>query len=90
MSRELQDQEELQVPRYYFDLIDGKKVPDTAGQVLRDTGVAIRVADKLARDIYKIRPELRDRDYAISVRDEAGDEVHRADVAAVNASYGRD
>ncbi|OYU88823.1 MAG: hypothetical protein CFE29_14730 [Bradyrhizobiaceae bacterium PARB1] len=78
------------MPRYYFDLIDGKTVPDVAGQLLRDTGVAIRVADKLARDIYKIRPELRDKDYAISVRDEAGDEVHRADVAASDAMHERD
>lgn len=70
------------MPRYFFDLIDGKTVPDDAGQILRDNGLAIRVADKLARDIYKIRPELRDRDFAIVVRDEKGNEVHRADVVA--------
>lgn len=69
------------MPRFYFDLIDGKTVPDIAGQVLRDKLLATQVADKLARDVYMIRPELRDRDFAISVRDENGDEIHRAEVA---------
>jgi hypothetical protein len=78
------------MPRYYFDLTDGKKVPDMAGQMLRDKGVAARVADKLARDIYKIRPELRGKDYAISVRDETGEEVYRADVEAADAMHRRD
>jgi hypothetical protein len=63
--------------RYFFDLIDGKNIPDKAGQELRDEGAARRVADRLARDIYKIRPELRGDDYAISVRNENGDEIHR-------------
>lgn len=73
------------MPRFYFDLIDGKSVTDEAGQELRDTGAAMRVADKLARDIYKIRPELRGDDFAISVRDEAGDVVHRAEIEAARA-----
>jgi|AraplaDrversion2_2_1032049.scaffolds.fasta_scaffold56905_2 hypothetical protein len=72
------------MPRFYFDLIDGKKVPDVAGQLLRDEGAAVRVADKLARDIYKIRPELRGKDYSILVRDEDGEEVHRADIEAAD------
>jgi hypothetical protein len=63
--------------RYFFDLIDGKNIPDKAGQELRDEGAARRVGDRLARDIYKIRPELRGDDYAISVRNENGDEIHR-------------
>jgi hypothetical protein len=69
------------MPRFYFDLVDGKKVPDLAGQILRDRATAIRVADKLAHDLYKIRPELRGKDFTIRVRDEAGEEVHRADIA---------
>jgi hypothetical protein len=68
------------MPRYYFDLIDGKTVPDMAGQVLRDRLLATQIADKLAHDIYKIRPELRGENFAIVVRDEAGDEIHRASV----------
>jgi hypothetical protein len=72
------------MPRFYFDLIDGKTVPDEAGQILRDKTLAKQVADKLAGDIYKIRPELRDKDFVISVRDEGGDEVHRAEVANAN------
>lgn len=72
------------MPRFYFDLVDGKTVSDVAGQLLRNEVMASQVADKLARDIYKIRPELRGKDYAISVRDEAGDEIHRADVANID------
>jgi hypothetical protein len=72
------------MPRYYFDLIDGKTVPDVAGQVLRDRLLATQIADKLARDIYKIRPELRGENFAISVRNEAGDEIHRASVENVD------
>ncbi len=68
------------MPRFYFDLIDGKKVPDPAGQMLRDAGAATRVADKLARDIYKIRPELRGKDFSILVRGEDGEEVYRAEL----------
>jgi hypothetical protein len=70
------------MPRFYFDLIDGKTVPDEAGQILRDKLLAQQVADKLAGDIYKIRPELRGKDFVISVRNEDGDEVHRAEVAS--------
>jgi hypothetical protein len=70
------------MPRFYFDLIDGKKVPDPAGQMLRDEGAAARVADKLARDIYKIRPELRGKDFSILVRGEGGEEVYRAEIEA--------
>lgn len=74
------------MPRYYFDLIDGKNISDEVGQELRDKGAAMRVADKLARDVYKIRPELRGDDFAISVRNEQGDEVHRAVLEAVAQS----
>ena len=70
------------MPRFYFDLIDGKNVCDEAGQELQSESVARRVADKLARDIYKIRPELRGDHFAIKVRDAAGDEVHRARLTA--------
>lgn len=77
------------MPRFYFDLIDGKKIPDAAGQILRDRGAAIRVADKLAHDIYKIRPELRGKDFSILVRNEDGEEVHRADVEAADRAERR-
>jgi hypothetical protein len=70
------------MPRFIFDLIDGTTVCDETGQELRDEGAAKRVAEKLARDIYKIRPELRGDHFAIKVRDAAGDEVHRARLTA--------
>ncbi|MES2028690.1 MAG: hypothetical protein V4477_05890 [Pseudomonadota bacterium] len=68
------------MPRFYFDLVDGTTVPDTSGQVLRDQLLAAEVADKLAGDIYKVRPELRGKHFVISVRNEEGNEIHRADV----------
>lgn len=70
------------MPRYFFDLIDGKSVRDEVGQELRDDSAAKRVAEKLARDIYKIRPELRGNDFAICVRNATGEEVHRAGLEA--------
>lgn len=70
------------MPRYFFDLVDGKNVRDEAGQELRDVSAAKRVAERLARDIYKIRPELRGDHFAIKVRNADGDEVHRAGLTA--------
>ena len=70
------------MPRYYFDLVDGTTVPDASGQILRNELLAAEVADKLAGDIYKIRPELRGKHFAISVRNEEGEEIHRADVVS--------
>jgi len=70
------------MPRFYFDLIDGKNVRDEAGQELRDDNAAKRVAEKLARDIYKIRPELRGDHFAIKVRDASNAEIHRARLTA--------
>jgi len=61
----------------FFDLIDGKNIRDEVGQELPDDGAAMRVAEKLARDIYKIRPELRGDDFAICVREDDNREVHR-------------
>lgn len=78
------------MPRFFFDLVDGKRVPDPAGQVLRDPSAAVRVADKLAGDVYKIRPELRGKDFSIHVRDENGDEVHRADIVAADHAERRE
>ncbi len=66
------------MPKFFFDLVDGENVRDEIGQELRDEGAAKRVAEKLARDIYKIRPELRGDHFAIQVRNADDEEVHRA------------
>ncbi|QUS37998.1 hypothetical protein RPMA_03325 [Tardiphaga alba] len=70
------------MPRFFFDLVDGKNVSDETGQELRNEGAAKHVAEKLARDIYKIRPELRGNHFAIKVRNADGEEVHRAQLTA--------
>jgi hypothetical protein len=68
------------MPRYHFDLVDHKTVEDHGGQVLDDDITAADVADELARRVYKVRPELRNKGYSILVTDSEGQEVHRAPI----------
>ena len=66
------------MPRYHFDLVDHKTVEDHGGQILADDVTAADVADELARRLYEVRPELRNKGYSILVTDNEGQEVHRA------------
>jgi hypothetical protein len=66
------------MPRYHFDLVDHHTVEDHGGQILADDTTASDVADELAAQIFKVRPELRARGYSILVTDREGREVHRA------------
>jgi hypothetical protein len=38
------------------------------------------VADRLASEIYQVRPELRGKGYAICVTNADGEQVHRAPI----------
>jgi hypothetical protein len=69
------------MPRYYFDLIDHVSVEDHGGQVLTDDTAASRVADELARKVFEVRPELREKGYSIRVRDSKKHELYRAPIA---------
>ncbi len=68
------------MPRYHFDLVEHHTVEDHGGQILADDTIAEDVADELAARIYEVRPELRDKGYAILGTDAEGREVHRASI----------
>ena len=68
------------MPRYHFDLVDHKTVEDQGGQVLPDDVMASDVADRLAEDLYRLRPELHGKGYSILVTDTEGETVHKAPV----------
>jgi hypothetical protein len=68
------------MPRYHFDLIDSRTVADVGGRTLEDDIAAADAADNLAAELYKGRPELRGKDYAVLVTNADGEEVHRAPV----------
>jgi hypothetical protein len=51
--------------RYHFDLVDRKTTEDNGGQILADDVTACDVADRLAEELYQVRPELR-RDSVLS------------------------
>ena len=68
------------MPRYHFDLVDHKTVKDEGGQFLADDITACGVADRLAEELFQVRPELRGSGYSILVSNADGDEVHRAPV----------
>ena len=68
------------MPRYHFDLIGKQTVRDLAGRDLPDDMLASDIADRLANELYSVRPDLRRQHCSIVVTDEDGDEVHRAPV----------
>jgi hypothetical protein len=65
---------------YHFDLIDGCTLADEGGRDLADDIAAADEADRMASELYKDRPELRGKDYAISATNLEGEEVHRAPI----------
>jgi hypothetical protein len=68
------------MPRYHFDLVDHTTVEDKGGQVLADDVTASDVADRLAEDLFQVRPELRGKGYSILVSDAQGETIHKAPV----------
>jgi hypothetical protein len=71
------------MPRYHFDLVDHNTVEDKGGQVLADDVMASDVADRLAEELYQVRPELRGKGYSILVSGPDGETVHKVPVAGV-------
>jgi hypothetical protein len=68
--------------RYHFDLVDHMTVEDKGGQVLSDDVTASDVADRLAEDVYMVRPELHGKGFSIVVTGPDGDTVHKAPIVA--------
>jgi hypothetical protein len=66
------------MPRYHFDLIGKRTIVDQSGLDLADDIQASEAADRLANELYSIRPELRRQHCSILVTDEDGEEVCRS------------
>jgi hypothetical protein len=64
--------------RYHFDLIGKRTIIDHSGLDLPDDIQASEAADRLANELYSVRPELRRQHCSILVTDEDGEEVCRA------------
>ena len=74
----------LRMPRYHFDVIGRNTIADRTGLLLPDDIHASDAADRLASELYEIRPELRVRECAVLVTDDDGEEVHRAPIVKVH------
>jgi hypothetical protein len=72
------------MPRYHFDVIGRNTIADRTGLLLPDDIHASDAADRLASELYEIRPELRVRECAVLVTDDDGEEVHRAPIVKVH------
>jgi hypothetical protein len=68
------------MPRYHFDLIGKQTIVDHAGLELPDDAVASDAADRLANELYSVRPELRRQHCSILVTDQDGEEICRSRV----------
>lgn len=63
------------VPRYFFDLVDSKTVTDHGGQNLPDDETARDVARGLAKRLGREQPQLLNRNFAIIVSSQNGDQI---------------
>jgi hypothetical protein len=70
----------LGMPRYHFDLIGKQTIVDHDGLDLADDMLASDAADRLANELYSVRPELRRQHCSILVTDEDGEEVCRSPI----------
>jgi len=70
----------LGMPRYHFDLIGKQTIVDHNGLDLADDMLASDAADRLANELYSVRPEFRRQHCSILVTDEDGEEVCRSPI----------
>jgi Domain of unknown function (DUF6894) len=65
------------MPRYYFNIMDGRPVVDREGMDLPDAAAARKEATRYAIDLVRRRSELRGRNEVenVVVTDERGAEV---------------
>jgi hypothetical protein len=66
------------MPRYHFDLIGKRTIVDLRGLDLPDDIEASEAADRLANELYSVRPELRRQHCSVVVTDEDGEEICRS------------
>jgi hypothetical protein len=65
------------MPLYNFDLVNWKAIVDAGDADLADDIEAIDSADKIARGLIQRLPHLKNKNYAVLVTNEDGDEVCR-------------
>ncbi|QQO13640.1 hypothetical protein JJB99_30280 [Bradyrhizobium diazoefficiens] len=65
------------MPRYHFDLVDSKTIADEGGAELPDDVKALDVAEEIARQLLKERPELEGRRFSILITNQDGEEIGR-------------
>jgi hypothetical protein len=70
----------LAMPRYHFDLIGKQTIVDHNGLDLADDVLASDAADRLANELYSVRPELRRQHCSILVTDQDGEEIYRSPI----------
>jgi hypothetical protein len=68
------------MPRYHFDLIGKRTIVDQTGLDLPDDVQASDAADRLANELYSLRPELRRQHCSVLVTDEGGEEICRSPI----------
>lgn len=68
------------MPKYHFDLIGKQTIVDHNGLDLADDVLAADAADRLANELYSVRPELRRAHCSVLVTDEDGEEICRSPV----------
>lgn len=72
------------MPFYHFDLINSRTVTDEGGAELADDIGAMDSADALARRLLDQHPSLRNRQFAILVTNDDGDEICRVPLDLVH------
>jgi uncharacterized protein DUF6894 len=72
------------MPFYRFDLINSRTVADEGGAELPDDIGAMDSADALARRLLDQHPSLRNRQFAILVTNDDGDEICRVPLDLVH------
>jgi len=72
------------MPRYHFDLVDSRTVADEGGTDVPDDITAMDVAEGIVRRLREERPELKNRNFAILVTNDDGEEICRLPLDVVH------
>ena len=65
------------MPRFFFDLTNGHRLPDHSGLDCHDEESAKRIAESIAADIARELDEPRSQ---LTVRTEDGDDIYQAKI----------
>ncbi len=68
--------------RFYFDLVGPKSVSDQHGLLFRDLRFAAHFAERLAADLFTVRPELRGTASVVMIDESRRDLTYCVAIAA--------